>query len=87
MIDCDTIIANAKTGTKVNSRPRTGCVYYEFTSKGRCSLRFTKGCAPIKCGRWVAEICIYGKRYRCRSSKERNVRAWLADMVEKYGNL
>ncbi|MDE6231081.1 MAG: hypothetical protein K2M37_05635 [Muribaculaceae bacterium] len=62
---------------------RTGCIYSEFTNKGRRSVRYKKGCKPIYCFRWVGEISIRGKRYRCRSTNRHNVEMWLEDMIRK----
>lgn len=62
---------------------RTGTIYSEMTNKGRSSVRYVRGCAPVYCFRWVAEIQINGKRYRFRSTNEANCRAWLDDMIVK----
>lgn len=62
---------------------RKGYIYSEFTNKGRSSVRYAKGCAPVACYRWVAEIQIMGKRYRCRSKDRSKCEAWLNDMVAK----
>lgn len=66
---------------------RTGCLYSEFTNKGRSSARYRRGCKPIYCFRWVGEMTVMGKRYRCRSTNYNNVRAWLEDMRNKYGDM
>ena len=66
---------------------RHGTIYSEMTNKGRCSTKYVKGAPPVYCFRWVAEITVYGKRYRFRSTNYDKVRAWLNDMVEKYRNL
>lgn len=66
---------------------RTGCIYSEFTNKGRSSVRYKKGCKPIYCFRWVAEITIHGKRYRFRSPNRHNVEMWLKDMIGKQDTL
>lgn len=66
---------------------RHGTIYSEMTNKGRCSTKYVKGAPPVYCFRWVAEITVYGKRYRFRSTNYDNVRAGLNDMVEKYRNL
>lgn len=50
-------------------------------------MRFVRGVAPIKCFRWVGEMTVYGKRYRCRSTNLGNVKSWLIDMRNKYGNI
>jgi hypothetical protein len=36
--------------------------------------------------RWVGEMSVNGKRYRCRSHDRSRVEAWLHDMREKYGD-
>lgn len=66
---------------------RTGCIYSEFTNKGRRSTRYVRGSKPVYCFRWVAEMRVRGKRYRCRSTRRASVEAWLSDMQTKYGNL
>lgn len=66
-------------------RQRTGSLYSEFTNKGRSSARYVRGCKPVYCFRWVAEITIHGKRHRFRSTSYYNCRAWLNDMIEKAG--
>lgn len=68
-------------------RQRKGCIYSEFTNKGRRSVRYFKGCAPVYCFRWVGEICIRRKRYRFRSTSRHNVEMWLADMINKQDSL
>ncbi len=65
------------------SGQRKGYIYSEFTNKGRRSERFVKGCSPVACYRWVAEIQIRGKRYRCRNKDRRKCEAWLNDMIAK----
>ncbi|MDE7440913.1 MAG: hypothetical protein K2M69_01950 [Muribaculaceae bacterium] len=65
------------------ARERTGTIYSEMTNKGRSSVRYKRGCEPIYCFRWVGEITINGKRYRCRSANRANVEAWLDSMLQK----
>lgn len=60
-------------------RRRTGCIYEEMTYK-----RYVRGVGLYWRRRFVAEIHVDGKRYRCRSTNVRNVTAWLHDMLEKY---
>jgi len=62
---------------------RKGCIYSEFTNKGRNSTRYVKGCKPIYCYRWVGEISINVKRHRFRSTSYENVRFWLDTMIAK----
>ena len=73
-----------KSGGK---RIRHGSIYNEFTNKGRSSVRYKRGCKPIYCFRWVAEISINGKRYRFRSTNRKNAEAWLEDMIRKLDTL
>lgn len=75
---------NRKDAWSMRNIKRTGCVYCEFTNRGRRSQRLVRGSKPVGTYRWVAEIEVYGKRYRCRNKSESVVRAWLADMVAKY---
>lgn len=60
-------------------RYRTGCVYEEYTYK-----RYVRGVGIDRRRRFVAEIKVRGRRYRCRSTNPANVRAWLQDMLNKY---
>lgn len=60
-------------------RYRTGYIYEEFTYK-----RYVRGVGLCWRRRFVAEIQVAGKRFRCRSTNPRNVQAWLNDMLEKY---
>ena len=64
---------------------RTGCIYSEFTNKGRRSMRFARGSnKPVYSSRWVGEIVINRKRYRFRSTNYKNVEAWVQRMA-KFG--
>lgn len=65
---------------------RTGTIYSEMTNKGRRSVKYVRGSKPVYCFNWVAEITVWGKRYRTRSKHRARVEAWLTDMLEKYGN-
>lgn len=67
----------------MSKQQRTGTIYSEMTNKGRSSTRYIRGCKPIYCYRWVAEIKINGKRHRFRSTNEANCRTWLNDMIAK----
>lgn len=60
-----------------------GSIYYEMTNKGRRSVKYVRGAKPVYCYRWVAEITVHYKRYRCRSQSYDKVRAWLNDMLAK----
>ena len=63
---------------------RTGCIYSEFTNKGRSSTRYVRGCKPVRGFRVkYGEIQINGKRYRFRSTNHHNVRFWLDVMIAK----
>lgn len=64
-------------------KKRKGCIYSEFTNKGRCSTRYVRGCKPVYCFRWVGEIVINRKRYRFRSTKYENVMFWLDMMIAR----
>lgn len=66
---------------------RTGCLYGEMTNKGRCSTRYVRGAKPVRCFRWVAEITVFGKRHRFRSTSYANARFWLDCTVERYGDM
>lgn len=78
-------------------RKRTGHIYTEPHNKGRArggssdgnrsSLRRVRGVGAQRVYgyRWVAEITVNKKRYRCRSYHYDRVRHWLDDMLEKYG--
>lgn len=63
---------------------RKGCIYSEFTNKGRTSTRYVRGCKPVRCFRWVGEIQVDRKRYRFRSTNYGNVRFWLDTMIAHY---
>ena len=77
---------------------RSGCIYKELHNHGRrsngssdgnnCSLRRVKGVGMVKVSgyRWVGEMTVNRKRYRCRSYDRSKVEAWLNDMREKYGD-
>lgn len=79
-------------------RPRTGFIYKELHNHGRrssgssdgnaCSLHRVKGVGMVRMSgyRWVGEMTVNRKRYRCRSYDLSRVEAWLADMREKYGD-
>ncbi len=58
---------------------RKGCVYCEWAH-----ARYVRGVGRHLQMRWRAEIVVGGRRHRCTSTSERNVRAWLADMLEKH---
>lgn len=66
-------------------RERTGCIYSEMTNKGRSSVRYVRGAAPVYCFRLVAEVMIHGKRHRFRSTNRANCEAWLRDQIAKAG--
>lgn len=78
---------------------RRGTIYSELHNHGRrsggsqdgnrSSLRLVKGVGAQRCYgyRWVAEICVHGKRYRCRSYDYNQVVAWLDDMSEKFSGI
>lgn len=68
----------------MSKRIRHGSIYSEMTNKGRCSTKYVRGCKPIYCFRWVAEISVNGKRYRKRSTSRNNVEFWLETMVNRY---
>lgn len=77
---------------------RSGCIYKELHNHGRrsngssdgnaCSLRRVNGVGMVKVSgyRWVGEMMVNRKRYRCRSADKSKVEAWLNDMREKYGD-
>ena len=65
---------------------RKGCIYSEFTNKGRRSMRLARGCKPVFCFRWVGEITVHGKRHRFRLTNYDNVRFWLDCMVRRYAD-
>lgn len=67
-------------------RERTGYIYSEMTNKGRCSSRFVRGCKPVYCFNWVAEITIDGKRHRKRNKNREAVERWLEDMKVRFGD-
>lgn len=68
---------------KASHRKRTGCIYSEFTNKGRSSVRYVRGSTPVHCFRWVGEICIGGKRHRFRSTNLGNVRFRIDTMIAR----
>ena len=63
---------------------RTGCVYCEFTNRGRTSPRFARGSRPERMFRYVGEITVRGKRFRFRSTNLNNVRLWVDSMVKRH---
>lgn len=65
---------------------RTGTIYSEWYNPGKGRGRGELSCpgCPSKKFRWVAEISVYGKRYRFRSTNYGNVRRWLDMMCQKY---
>lgn len=75
---------------------RQGTIYKEAHNHGRrsggsqdgnrSSLRRVRGAGAQKVYgyRWVGEIYVHGKRYRCRSYDYSRVEAWLYDMREKF---
>ena len=72
----------------------TGCIYKELHNHGHnrggtpTSLQFVRGVGAVHRGyRWVAEMMVWWKRYRCRSYDRSKVEAWLRDMQLKYGDL
>ncbi len=77
---------------------RTGCIYKEPHNHGRrssgssdgnaCSYHRVKGVGMVRISgyRWIGEMTVNRKRYRCRSHDRSRVEAWIADMREKYGN-
>lgn len=77
---------------------RSGCIYKELHNHGRrsngssdgnaCSLRRVKGVGLMRVSgyRWVGEMTVFGKRFRCRSSDKSRVEKWLQDMRDKYGD-
>jgi len=67
-------------------RQRCGTIYSEMTNKGRSSTRYVRGCKPIYCFRWVAEIQVHGKRMRFRSTNYINVRRWLDDQIMRWAD-
>jgi hypothetical protein len=67
-------------------KQRHGTIYSEMTNKGRCSTKYVRGARPIYCFRWVAEIKVHGKRYRCRSSNFIKVRRWLDDQIIRWAD-
>lgn len=77
-----------KRGEKKRGRKRTGCIYEEFTNAGNVHTagRFVKGAGMVKFKhRYVGEIEVYGKRYRCRSTNLYSVQAFINGMLAKYG--
>lgn len=77
------------------ARTYKGCIYSELHNRGRnkrggssdgnsCSRRLVKGVGMVDSYkyRWVAEITIHGKRYRCRSAHYNVVRDWLNQMID-----
>lgn len=79
-------------------RLRTGTIYTEPHTRGRrsggsqdgnrSSLRRVRGArAQAAYGyRWVAEMVVEGKRYRCRSAYYDKVWAWLEHMRDRFSN-
>lgn len=77
---------------------RQGTIYKEIHNHGRStagnqdgnrsSMRRVRGVGVQRCYgyRWVGEIYVHGKRYRCRSYDIGRVEAWLYDMREKFSN-
>lgn len=64
-------------------RKRRGCIYSEEQRNlGRASFR--RGVGYVSRTRWVAEISIFGKRHRFRSTNYGNCRRWLDSMIMKY---
>ncbi len=78
---------------------RHGTIYTEIHNHGRrsggnqdgnrCSLRRVRGAGVQRVYgyRFVGEISVHGKRYRCRSYDYNKVVAWLEDMREKYSDI
>jgi hypothetical protein len=78
---------------------RQGTIYKEPHNHGRksggsqdgnrSSLRRVRGAGAQRVYgyRWVGEIYVHGKRYRCRSYDYNQVVAWLNDMREKFRNI
>ena len=69
------MIMNNTKGT----RKRRGSLYDEYSPR-----YYRRGVGICWRIRYVGSIQVNGKRYRCRSTNYRNVRAWLDDMLEKY---
>lgn len=67
------------------AKERIGVIYSEMTNKGRSSTRFVRGCKPIYCFNWVAEITINGKRYRKRNKSIEVIERWLEEIKVRYG--
>ena len=77
---------------------RSGCIYKELHNHGRrssgrsdgnaCSYHRVKGVGMVRVSgyRWVGEMTVNRKRYRCRSTDRSRVEAWLSDMREKFGD-
>lgn len=77
---------------------RSGCIYKELHNHGRrssgssdgnaCSYHRVKGVGMVRVSgyRWVGEMTVNRKRYRCRSADRSRVEAWLSDMREKFGD-
>ena len=61
------------------TRRRRGYIYEEYSPK-----YYRKGVGMCWRTRYVGEITVCRKRYRCRSTNYANVRAWMDDMLEKY---
>ena len=78
---------------KWRHRQWTGTIYSELHNHGRksngsqdgnrSSMRRVRGVGMQRCYgyRWVAEITIHRKRYRCRSYSYNRVREWLDGML------
>lgn len=73
---------------------RTGTIYVELTTpavqKHRRSvgtgLRFVRGVGMVVTRRWVAEIEIYGRRYRYRNTDIRACQWWLNSIISRFAD-
>lgn len=77
---------------------RKGCIYKELHNHGRksngsqdgnrSSMRFVRGSGASRSYgyRWVAEITVRKKRYRCRSYSFNVVRSWLDGMMACFSD-